>query len=200
MSGRARRRIAIGRLAAAAIAAVSVEISAAHACNYHDTVGLSQGILNWVYPDSLHVRTAVSMAQNAGLLPRRKSSPGAQKLLGYHKAVSLLKRFNDQLGETEKAQANAPAFSLLFFEAMLWSRFAETATGTGVSPHTSGPQTGDVVVITDEPVIDAILDGRLAPSQARRLGLVRLYGKHEAVVALSDWFDRLAPLKASGIE
>ena len=40
------------------------------ACGFHDSVQLQKGILNWVYPDSLHVGTAVWMAQEAGRLAR----------------------------------------------------------------------------------------------------------------------------------
>jgi hypothetical protein len=158
------------------------------ACNYDDVVGLNRGILNWVYPDSLHVSTAVWMAQAAGLIPRRQSSIGTQRLLGYHKAVSLLKRLNERLNRKENL-TETPGFSLLFLDSMLWSRFA----GSEVTVHVSGPRPGDAVIITEEPVISAILSGILTSRQARENGLIRIYGRTKNS-ALAKWLDY--PLKS----
>jgi len=33
------------------------------ACGYHDDVSLARGVLNWVYPDALHVVGAYQMGE-----------------------------------------------------------------------------------------------------------------------------------------
>jgi hypothetical protein len=71
-------------------------------------------------------------------------------------------------------------------------------------PHTTGPSSGDVVIVTDEPVIKALVEGQVAPQTARELGLIRLYGAPEAVQRAASWLDRLTqpaievPVKSSG--
>jgi hypothetical protein len=58
-----------------------------------------------------------------------------------------------------------------------------------MTPHLQGPESGDVVVVTDEPVIVALNDGRLTLKAAGELGLIRYYGPAERVKALTLWLD-----------
>ena len=97
-----------------------------------------------------------------------------------------------------------PAISLVLIGPMLWARLAPTDTGLEMASHISGPSSGDVVIITDEPVIKALAEGAVAPQTARALGLVRFYGTPEAVQRATTWLDRLTapairePVKSSG--
>jgi hypothetical protein len=59
------------------------------------------------------------------------------------------------------------------------------------------------VIVTDEPVIGALLDGRLTPRQASEAGLVRLYGAPADTEAVQALLDRLTPApapSAAGVE
>ena len=50
-----------------------------------------------------------------------------------------------------------------------------------------GPEPGDVVVVTDVAVVEAIADGSLDFAEALRSGLVRLYGPPDEVAAGTRW-------------
>ena len=49
--------------------------------------------------------------------------------------------------------------------------------------HVSGPQAGDLVLISGEEVIREVASNRLTIGEAHRLGLIRLYGTDEQVAA-----------------
>lgn len=177
--------------AGAVIAAFSLVGSpAAEACGYHNPTNVSRGVLNWTYPNSLYVSTAVWMAQREGIIARADQSQAAQALLGYQRAVTLLGAFRERLAVALDG-APAPAFSLVFIRPMLWSRYEAVGTGVSMTAHLDGPALGDVVIVSDEPVIAGLIDGRLTPAVARDLGLMRFYGAPERVHELVSWLDRL---------
>jgi hypothetical protein len=74
------RASARAALIAWAAAVALIASSASQACGYHDPASVGIGMLNWAYPDSLHVRTAVWMAQANGLIARREPLPIADPL------------------------------------------------------------------------------------------------------------------------
>ena len=55
-------------LCTAFLACAAFACSPAFACGFHDQSSMLRGMMNWVYPDSLHVSTAVWVAQRAGRL------------------------------------------------------------------------------------------------------------------------------------
>ena len=57
-------------------------------------------------------------------------------------------------------------------------------------PHATGPARDDVVIVTDEPVVAALAEGRITVREARAQGLVKTYGTSENVVRLSALLDR----------
>ena len=57
------------------VAAIVFTSGAAFACGYHNPSDVARGVMNFAYPKSLYVRTAVWQAQNSGLLPARRLSP-----------------------------------------------------------------------------------------------------------------------------
>jgi len=133
-----------------ALSAVFAGAPAAHACGYHDPSSVNLGMLNWSYPDALYVRTAVWMSQRDGALSRdglvAASNPAAAPMCVTHRL-------------------QAAALKL----TVLRDRLVMTA-------HTGGPASDGVVILTDEPVIDALLDGKLTPQDARLRGLIRFDG------------------------
>jgi len=70
-------------LGAIALAVVLVGSPAALACGFHDPSSINLGMLNLAYPDALHVRTAVWLAQRDRLIsgheqPQTTDSPTAR--------------------------------------------------------------------------------------------------------------------------
>jgi hypothetical protein len=53
--------------------------------------------------------------------------------------------------------------------------------------HATGPRAGDVVVVTDTAVIEAVGAGTLTLAEALQDGLLRLYGTASEVEAVQRW-------------
>lgn len=170
------------------------------ACGYHDPVSASVGMLNWAYPDALHVRTAVWMAQQSGLLARPEPVPAVDPL-------SPTARFEQsfRLGETlghlgalhgrlveAAGGAASPAIAIVLIGPMLWARFDASNRAVPLVLHATGPSPDDVVIVTDEPVIAALAEGRLRVQDLQALGLIRAYGSAERVESVWSLFDALA--------
>lgn len=171
---------------------------AAQACGYHDPANTSVGMLNWAYPDAMHVRTAVWMAQADGRLTRREPEPDADPqsvTFRFQQSIRLRDtqaRLDGLRGRLDTALAGQPmpAFAVVLIGPMLWTRF-ESAEGTvNMVPHATGPARDDVVIVTDEPVVAALAEGRITVREARAQGLVKTYGTSENVVRLSALLDR----------
>lgn len=164
---------------------------AALGCGFEDpkSAAAARGVLNWAFPEALHVGTAVWQAQAAGVIGRDQTPAAAKALLGYQKATERLSAFRDGLVAGLNGH-EVPSVSVVMLGPMLWTRFERNGMGVDMAMHASGPASGDTVIVTDEPVIAALVDGRLTPRDARRLGLMRLYGPAGAVATLANWLDR----------
>ena len=164
--------------------------SEAAACGYHDDVSLARGVLNWVYPDALHVVGAISTAVAEKRLLPGVPVRGGLGLLGYHGTVRALDQHGQQL-RLSAGEMPAPTFSLLLIDPMLWTRFVSDGGDVRTQVHVSGPQAGDLVVISGEEVIRAIADNALTVGEAYRSGLVRLYGTVEQVRSFLTLYDQV---------
>ena len=162
----------------------------AAACGYHDDVSLARGVLNWVYPDALHVVGAISTAVSERRLPAAAPVRGGLGLLGYHGTVRALDQYAQQL-RTSSGEKPPPTFSLLLIEPMLWTRFVSDGGDVRTQVHVSGPQAGDLVVISGEEVLRAVANDRLTVAEAYRSGLVRLYGTDEQVRSFLTLHDQV---------
>lgn len=162
------------------------------ACGYHDNVSLARGVLNWVYPDALHVVGAIAKAVGE----RRLSAPISAERgpWGYHTLVRSLDRHAKQL-EQLTSERPPPAFSLLLIEPMLWTHFAADGQELRVQVHASGPRAGDLVLISGEEVIQAITRNRLTIGEAYRHGLTRLYGTEEQAALFLTLFDQVGGVR-----
>lgn len=201
--GRNRRGPGVARASArAALAAWAAILLAsspvAHACGYHDPAGASVGMLNWAYPDALHVRTAVWMAQASGVLAARESLPAAdpqsatdrlQQMVRWRETQSRLVAVQGRIHAALDGQP-MPAFAVVLIGPMLWTRFVGGESGVTMVPHAAGPAQDDVVIVTDEGVIAALAKGRITAREARAQGLVKAYGARERVERLSALLDR----------
>jgi hypothetical protein len=164
--------------------------SEAAACGYHDDVSLARGVLNWVYPDALHVVGAISMAVAERRLPAAAPARGGLGLLGYHGTVRALDQHAQQL-HMFSSEMPPPTFSLLLIEPMLWTRFVSDRGDVRTQVHVSGPQAGDLVIISGEEVLRAVASDRLTVGEAYRSGLIRLYGTDEQVRSFLTRYDQV---------
>lgn len=179
------------------LAALATAPSAVRACGYHDPSSASLGMLNWAYPDSLHVRTAVWRAQGDGALARLDEgdalAPGSPEYLlrqmqRFRRTEAQLRALHEGLA---RERQTPPPFAVVLLGSMLWSRFETNGGAPTIAVHADGPASGDVVIVTDAPVVAAIVDGRLAPRAARAGGLMRLYGEPAAVDRVAAALDKL---------
>jgi hypothetical protein len=172
-------------LSGALILGRSAEVSA---CGYHDDVSRARGVLNWVYPDALHVVGAIASAVSERRLPPPTSlerDPWA-----YQRIVRLLDQYGGQL-RSVSGEAEPPPFSLLLIEPMLWTRFVPDSGKLRARAHVPGPETGDLVLISGEDVIREIVANRLTIAEAHQLGLLRLYGARAQVEFFVERYSEL---------
>jgi hypothetical protein len=144
------------------------------ACGFHDDVAFARGMLNWVYPDSLHVVGATARAVTEARLPHPHAETGPDPFgARYRSLVAMLARLTDELGA---APPPSPAFALLLVEPMLWIRFHSDDGALRAQVHAAGPQPGDLVVIASRHGAQALVDGRVSIREAHQQGLLRFYG------------------------
>jgi hypothetical protein len=143
------------------------------------------------------------MAQRDGLITRSEqaeatdpSTAKLRELFRLRETVTALGALRDRIGDTLDGRS-VPAFSMVLIGPMLWSRFVPAGASLNLDAHTTGPATEDVVIVTDEPVVAALLDGRLTPRDALKLGLARLYGMPANVDHVTALLDRLTPAKTA---
>ncbi|TBB22992.1 hypothetical protein ELH51_15395 [Rhizobium ruizarguesonis] len=147
------------------------------ACGYEDPQSVSRGSLSWSYPDSLYVIGAISQEVAAGRLPFANFDRPGIDLFG-HKfllAANSLARFAALLDAGSPQSLRRPV-AVVLVEPMLWARFEPMADGLHTAVHVSGPEHGDLVIITGEAVVAEIAAGHLTLGQAYARGVLRLYG------------------------
>jgi hypothetical protein len=186
---RVHRCLAIACLALAAA-------GAAQPCGLEDpnSVAGQRGIMNLAFPNSAWVSTAVWQARKAGDLPpdalamRDDLTPQARASLQLMRVNGLLKSLAKRL-DVPPGAADRPAIAVVLMGPMLWSRIEprDGAIAARAQVHVGGPESGDVVLVTDTPAIEAIVGARMRFERAQELGLVRLYGSAAQVAAVRGW-------------
>ena len=195
-------RVALATWVAAAMLA---PLPVAHACGYHDPTTASVGMLNWAYPDALHVRTAVWIAQSSGLLAPREPGPALDPSSAVFRLQQMARwrETQSRLGAVQgRIQAALdgrpmPSFAMVLIGPMLWTRYESAGDSVNMVLHDTGPRSDDVVIVTDEAVVAALTEGRITPRNARAAGLVKTYGTRESVARLSALLDRSFQLQES---
>lgn len=197
----------MARGAAAYVLALSLAFGVAlpaSACGYENPQAVALGVLNWAYPNALYVGTAVWQAEDAGLLPARTQSAGTQSAgpLAFYRAAALMKQFGAQLADANLGQAQT-SISVVLIPQVMWTHLQLGPEGVSVRSHADGPSPGDVVIVTSEKVIRALLDGSLNAALAEDYGLLRLYGAQQeienvrAIISRATRPDSAAPQPAS---
>lgn len=172
-----------------------IVMAPAMACGYHGNAAV--GALNFAYPNALWVRSAVWQAQMEGLLDRPRT-PSATHPVAVQ--LALAHRYREVTGQFEQlrmhlaarhADRPVPSFSVLLMGPMMWSRFESSGASLDLQVHAPGPVAGDVVLLTDEPVLRALASGRMRLTRALELGVVRIHGPADAAeavtVAIGTW-------------
>jgi len=155
--------IAIGALGATASAG-------ARACGYHVAIG---GI-SVVHPSSIPVAVAIHAAVLDGRLAPLADAPAPLALV---RANGAMRTFALAL---QSETPDLPPVALVLVEAHLWGRVVPGAGPTSWQAHADGPANGDVIVVTGEPALAALLDGRLRWDAAIASGLVVVAGPAQA--------------------
>lgn len=178
---RAGRAIAALISAAAPVAGATL----AFPCGFEDPNGAdrARGTLNWAYPDALHVTSAVWRAQLEGVLSRDDRPAAVKALVGFRRITADLSALRERLAP-DRGEPDLPAFSMVLIGPMLWNRFASVGKALTISVHASGPEDEDVVIVTDQPVLAALIEGRITPQAAQERGLIRFYGPADRVSAI----------------
>jgi hypothetical protein len=165
------------RLLSAALFAAAVAPPPAFACGYENPNDLALGLLNWVFPKALYVRTAVSQAEQAGMLPPRPENPIKKDLFGsgFRLAAESMNGLGARLNAA-RVTGKSPSFSVVLIPAVMWTTYTPAAGGYSVHVHADGPAKGDIVIVTDEKVVRALVGGSFDAAAAESHGLVRFYG------------------------
>jgi len=143
---------------------------AAFGCGYH--VELAGGVTT-AHAASIPVALAVHDGIGSGRLERLADVPPALAVLRANGALRMLAAM------LEPGTATMPAVAVVLVEAHLWSRIVPASAGTQLQFHADGPAPGDVVVVTGEPALRALLDGRMSWEAAIASGLVVIEGPAE---------------------
>lgn len=181
-------------LAAALCAVLAAIAGGTHACGLEDpsSVAALRGALSLAFPESLHVGTAVWQAQLAGTLPRdplaqrADLSPEARAAMRLMRANALIRQFAARLSDTGAATSR-PNLAVVLLSPVMWNRFEPERGTVRPLPHVAGPEQGDVVLVTDLPVVEAIALGSLTFGDALSLGVMRLYGPAADVALARGW-------------
>lgn len=165
------------------------------ACGYHDSPEASKnvqkGILNWVYPNSLHVRWPIWQAQVEGQLP-------SDDTLSFQKTWRALKVLSRRFGTLTPAD-RLERFSMVLVENVLWSQFTVAGSQSLVAIDVAGPIVGQLVVVTDEPVLYALAKDSLSLSLAIESGLVKLYGQPDQIDSFLELYGEIGGQKLSAL-
>jgi hypothetical protein len=163
-------------------------------CGLEDptSVATLRGALALAYPQSPQVGTAVWQAQLAGTLPRDPTaqqgelSADARAVMRRVRAHTYLRQLAVRLS-TPGMAAGAPPLAVVLLGPVMWNRFAPQDGKVMPLLHVEGPEPGDVVVVTELPVVEAIATGSLGFAAALEAGVLRLYGEPQVVARARAW-------------
>ncbi len=140
---------------------------------------IALGSLNWIYPDALHVLAAVWRAEDNGLLPPAGVTD-ASGPLAFYRAASAVKKLGTKLAYWLPVETGI-GMSVVLIPQVMWTRLEVGPEGLTVQSHAEGPRDGDLVIVTEEKVVRALVNGKLDSETAEITGLLRFYGDPEEI-------------------
>lgn len=170
-----------------AVLASATVITPAWACGFEDpnSVPARQVVLSLTYPEALYVLGAVDTALRVGTLRPDHLTTQADPM-AYYRTATNVRRFAG--GLADEAAADLPAFSLVLMGPVMWTQFRPGADGIVADIHTGGPSPNGAVMVTDVPVLAALVSGDITGADADVSGLVRFYGDPAEIDGLRKIF------------
>lgn len=138
------------------------------------------------HPRSIAVAFAISDAVAAGIVDKAAVAPIVPGSSGYWRAVGRIGAFHGVLAAANVGGAHAQGISLLFIDSKLWARLAPGPQSYALQVHAPGAFPGDVVIVTSEAILAAVLDGTLTAQRALDLGLIAIEGEPDEAPAIRD--------------
>ena len=137
-------------------------------------------------PKSIAVAFAISDAVTAGIVDKAVIAPIVPGSQGYWRAVGRINKLRQLLSASSVSGTWSPSISLLFIDSKLWARFSPKLQGFELQVHTSGPSPEDVVIVTSEAILAAVLDGTVSAQKALDLGLIAFDGAQDETEAMRN--------------
>jgi hypothetical protein len=132
--------------------------------------------LESMYPGALSVAVAVRNAADNGVIDMGVLEKHDGNKALYNASVHSLQELGNAISASPVIVELPESFSLGFVESSLWSRYTKVNGKINVDIHTGGPQHSETVVLTTEPVLAALLSGKLSAERALAEGLIRIEG------------------------
>jgi len=173
------RRVA--RWMTTAVAAVVAPV--AMACGFD---GLLGDQFSAQHAKSLPVAFAISDAVAAGAIGKGALAPIEPGQKGYWRAMTRLQELAQTLSGDADKRATPPNVAVLLIDSRLWTRLRGGPSGYEIEAHAPGPAPEDVVIVTNEFVLAALLDGSLAAPRALNIGVLAIDGEAARVAAVRN--------------
>jgi hypothetical protein len=137
------------------------------------------------YPKSSDVYFAIIDAIDQGVLQKSEFEAIVPGPAGYWRAAARLKSIQQRLSSVAEVESRPErAIAVVFIESDLWARFEPGPQGFELILHTPGARDGDVVVVTSEGSIAALMEGRLSADVAFNRRLIAVDGEAPAREAI----------------
>lgn len=163
-------------------------------CAYH---GIPDLQLQGLHPGSLSVAVALRNAADAGVIDADALVVPVGRGGLHIDTVRRLQAFRSAIAAYAEADKLPQSFSLVFVESSLWTRYTRAGQQVRADIHNDGPANEEAVVLTGEPVLQAILDGRLSSDRALDQGLLVIDANENERTALRRALAATSRLSAS---
>jgi hypothetical protein len=151
--------------------------------------GLFDGSFEALYPKSSVVYFAIMDAIDQGVLDRSEFQTIVPGPSGYWRAVGRLESIQERLSAVSSGWSQPEAaISVVFIESNLWARLEPGPRRWELTVHTLGAREGNLVVVTSEGGIAAVMDGRLSAKVAFDRGLIAIDGDELRRNAVQEFF------------
>ena len=161
------------------------------ACGYHGGLG---GGLAPAHPRSIEVAIAVRDALDRQVI---EAPPRLPALTQFARIGRWLEQVRQRLAVAGDPEPPLPPIALVLIESRLWARYSPHDGKVALAPHVEGPTTGDVVVLTGEPVLKGLLDGSISGERAIAEGILVVSGSATSNARVEETLRRAFDRSAS---
>jgi hypothetical protein len=150
----------------------------AFGCGFDGLLGDGFGAM---HPKSVTVAFAISDAVGEGIIGKAAVAPIVPGSEGYWRAVGRLNTFERLMSAAHAGADPNPSVSVLFADSRLWARLSPRPSGYDMQMHTPGAAPEDVVIVTSELILAAVIDGVLPVQTALDRGLIAIDGRADDI-------------------